>query len=1350
MPEIPQSVAVTFQNSGIVSKSTADEIAITAYARLSNVTTSLEGSLNSRYGFSRVASGLNNVPRGFSYLRHTNGAGYRYALADNGGTSQLYVANNSGGAYAAVTGGSGMHATNRPFFAVHTEVGSVSAPYLFFADGQVFRRVNPVLDSGYARNVGIPKPTAAATIVLASVTTTAIDAMETAASWTASNCTLSDVTGQTSNGMRIAVSGPSETGVASKNATVNLGAFNSSPIEFWLKFPTAADALAVQEVVISFSLGDTGYTTRFEKAVLPSELEPATQTGSTGRTQGYDERREEQRLFDAYDEGDLSDGQVAENPVSGPPGFGVFNRIRIPKDEFLRVGKSGTTAPTLTWASVQAIRIEVRTTSSASGTINVDVDEMLLRTQGELVGANYSYVYTYANTVTGSESDYSPAVDVPYPGADHDQYTLTFEVAPSVSPEAPFVDRIRLYRIGGTVEQYQKVTDVTYVAAAQATYTDNIPDTALGDVIDTDNQTPPAGVRGVAAHDERLWIWGATADAPNKLRFSKKNMVESFPEDFYMFIGNGSERILTCLPHDGELLVFTLNKVYRIPGSDEDTYRAVETNVNQSLRSPFGVVRGLNSVYMHCYDGIYEFPSGKKISEAINPVFHGEQINSIIPVAVSAAAQDAVAVGFADSKVYFSYPSTGQTANDKTVVYDVLYQRWHYYTYGVTQFFFEPDQNILIGGIPSCTGYAMRIDNGFADVTNASTDGIALVVETKDFDMGAPDREKRFIDLVADANAQAATITVEASFDGASYVTLGTITGSTRIQTVLPVPTSAGASQLARRMQLKLSGTTDPNATDLLRLYKVVPRFFMEPMRHRSYLTDWSDLGYEGTKIIRELHIEMDTFNQALTSIQVEVDGASPAGGLINAANGYTVTANGKTKFYYALGVDVKGSIVRLKVTPSGTNEVKVYNYEIRFIQEGDAITKFQSPWSDEGAPHQRKRFRKLLLEVDNIGSGAVTVDFQADNSSVTPVPATITSGQTGRRQFSFAMPIDTVGVLWRVVLTGAASTTFKAYKWWVEAIPEPFQEARFESQWSNYGTEGLKRARNLLVEADTGGSDVVVTVWMDGAALAGTFTLNTSTRQRKVFALPLDTLFKIGRITASSASNTPFTLYSHNVTYLDEAALDSTIQETQWADEGWPYLKLWRHFTINVENSTGSNATATLWLDGAATAQTFTIPSATGQRLYTFSFARDTIGKLARVVVTGVVTKLYKIQYVIERLPPDLIIHDSYESVLSFDRIKVLRRLWLSYKAPADITMTVYTDELLSYSHTVPASNPVSGYTKIKIDLPSAIKGKLIRLVMTSGTRFQVWWEQSEFEMMGLNPEDGFSRVRLEPPKTY
>lgn len=1040
MPREISSIPVSFANTGIVLRSTPDEIPLTAYKALVNVITDRENSISVRRGFHRLNKGLPTPPCSSYFLKDMNDRMWRYAVTGR----QLYVApvvdpvDNAiwplalGTDFAPVVGGWLLSAAAdpRPIFTTYTLVGYQMKPYMFMADGETFLKHSGGMD--LARRVGIPRPQPLISATSEANVGQMIEDFHVPGDWTGDNGTVTAVSGVPADGSKFTLvaggAGAVGGGYKAFPAIVDLGMTDvEETVEIWIQIPDDESALNCAQIVLSLGLsltpGDATFATRYERAIVVNPFEGATQDGSGGRTDTYDDvlpgsldrmtydnivsQREPQAL-EMIDPIDIPDPPppptTTPTPTPGPPPFqlppgtGVWNRLRFKKKDFKRVGESELTAPNLNWSTVSAIRVDIKINTAPTGGMNTIVwlDDFVRQITGTLYGVNYQWLYTYYDSRTDTESDYSDPINGPYPGAEYEQYRLKFPSCPDNVPPNPDPDKIRIYRIGGTISQYQLVDEIPFTPSAfPADYIDNIPDYLQGGVLEIDNQVPPEKVKGVAEYDNRLWIWGGhvggVLEPPNRLRFSKSVRVEHFPTNQFIYVGTGSEQIQKVMENDGELFVFTLTRVYRVTGSG-DVRSAASTPVNQGLKTPHALVRGTRSVYMYAYDGIYEFPSGRKISEPINQVFFNETVNEIAPIALG--RESLCAMAFWDSKVYFSYCATNDPAigNDRILVWDTIYERWHWYIYGAQSMYMEPENNILVGcnlvqwdsivdGLAANFNYSgpypMEMESGYADECVTGLRGIFWAVDTREYDLGYPDQEKRFIDLAVDADTQGTPILVQAGFDlsGAptdpGHDSIGNVVTNGRQRVILPILLGEGESKLATRIAIRILANTASDATAATRLYKIIHRILLEPPRHRTHVTDWSNYGSPGPKFFRELWVEYDSFGQPLSSIEVQVDQT------LRQVLDQVPANTGQMRRYFGLALDMKGTLARLKFVPLGDYEVKVYEHGFQVIPEPPLISTIQTPWSEEGWPYD-KLWKEVILDIDTAGV-PIGFDFWLD-----------------------------------------------------------------------------------------------------------------------------------------------------------------------------------------------------------------------------------------------------------------------------------------------------------------------------------------------------------------------------------
>jgi hypothetical protein len=182
---------------------------------------------------------------------------------------------------------------------------------------------------------------------------------------------------------------------------------------------------------------------------------------------------------------------------------------------------------------------------------------------GALAAGDYVFVYTYYNSVTGAESDPSPASTVLTIAASKKiNYTA---IATSANAQ---VNARKIYRslVGQAGEWFHVVTILDNVTT---TYTgDNVVLDDMGLPAEQTNAIPPTGITGMEIHQERLWLTDG-----RYLYFSELGLPESFNGTSILNINADDGYTITGLVSFGEiLLVMKQNAVYFISGSDEQSF----------------------------------------------------------------------------------------------------------------------------------------------------------------------------------------------------------------------------------------------------------------------------------------------------------------------------------------------------------------------------------------------------------------------------------------------------------------------------------------------------------------------------------------------------------------------------------------------------------------------------------------------------------------------------------------------------------------------------------------------------------------------------------------------------------
>lgn len=283
---------------------------------------------------------------------------------------------------------------------------------------------------------------------------------------------------------------------------------------------------------------------------------------------------------------------------------------------------------------------------------------------------DYNCKYTYVRKVDGvvvAESNPSPAGTVVTLADQKLNVAVT-------APDDEQVTHIRLYRTsaGGEVYNYDQEVEVgtTSFVSTQA-------DGALGDLIETDHDRPPAGTFVIGpAYDGTCFII-----KDNRLYYCKPKQPEYWPSDYYIEVSSIQLPGKTAVFYNGQLYYLTVNDIYYIQGSGNGTFFPLPMRAKTGAQSTRGAcaVAG-RGIYHVGHDGIYLFSSGAdtKITEdSLEPIFRGED------------AQDMPGIGNLErsmiwtygNHLYFCYASVGKVYSGNVIVMNLDNNRVNFYEY---------------------------------------------------------------------------------------------------------------------------------------------------------------------------------------------------------------------------------------------------------------------------------------------------------------------------------------------------------------------------------------------------------------------------------------------------------------------------------------------------------------------------------------------------------------------------------------------------------------------------------------------------------------------------------------------
>ena len=353
---------------------------------------------------------------------------------------------------------------------------------------------------------------------------------------------------------------------------------------------------------------------------------------------------------------------------------------------------------------------------------------------GDLSAGEYSYVYTFYDGTTGSESDPSPACAV-ISASDGDAIDLTNI---ETSGDSRVTSR-RLYRTiadGGT--RYLVATIPDNVVREHTDYT---PDEDLSIPVITDQGVPPSGDIVIASKNT-MFMAGDT-NYRNRLYFCIGDNPDNWPTLYFITAGYSGVKIQNACDLEGKIYLITQIGVVGLEGTTPDSYITHNTKagIGTYCRWSPAVVNG--GIYYLARDGVYKFDGVKatKISVAIDRIFE-DSPTSLYSVINRDQAPDVCIGACFSNRYYLIVPLkdiTGTTAN-KLLEYYPSEDQWRLIDTSLNDIFGDDARNVLYGsartefssGAPTSTVYSLL------DSDSGSTyDTPDPVITTKCFDITA-------------------------------------------------------------------------------------------------------------------------------------------------------------------------------------------------------------------------------------------------------------------------------------------------------------------------------------------------------------------------------------------------------------------------------------------------------------------------------------------------------------------------------------------------------------------------------------------------------------------------------------
>ena len=353
----------------------------------------------------------------------------------------------------------------------------------------------------------------------------------------------------------------------------------------------------------------------------------------------------------------------------------------------------------------------------------------------------------------------------------------------------------RIYRTTASGATYLQDQDI---ANATTTGTSTQADTALSDLVETDNDQPPVAYYGFI-HMETMFLLGDAAN-PHYLWFSKRFRPEQVPPANFIEIGNADDPLLCGGSIGGVCGVFTARTKYLINGNATTSYAGSESLSRRGIKAPNSLAFHDTGAIFMANDGVYitDFSSNdQSIAEEIEPLFYGKTVNGYDGFNWNAKHLFAGVVW--KNRYYLSVATGSNLTPNLLLVFSFDTKKWYWYDMPVTAMEYERDTEILCAGLVSGNTCALEM--------TATDEGSAITFEVETGDIVGEEgihALKLFLDATIDADTAGAAITVKI-YVGDTLKTTQTVTTTERKTVRLKLP--SGCLGTRGRFNITYSGS---------------------------------------------------------------------------------------------------------------------------------------------------------------------------------------------------------------------------------------------------------------------------------------------------------------------------------------------------------------------------------------------------------------------------------------------------------------------------------------------------------------------------------------------------------------
>lgn len=209
---------------------------------------------------------------------------------------------------------------------------------------------------------------------------------------------------------------------------------------------------------------------------------------------------------------------------------------------------------------------------------------------------------------------------------------------------------------------FASVNDKTYWANGIDT-----PQVYDGSTVAAIGGSPPANLDNVEIHANRAFYLQVNT---NYCIFSDAAAYETFGATSFLYIPSPktADPAFKMVSFQGNMVFFSKNTKHVLYGTDLASFNLRESPAKKGAISATAIVKDENFIYFMAPDGlVYRYNGGT------DQPLHGERVWAITKNMASGAA---VKMSIADRKLIISIRGSGKSANDRRLVYDIVYDEW--------------------------------------------------------------------------------------------------------------------------------------------------------------------------------------------------------------------------------------------------------------------------------------------------------------------------------------------------------------------------------------------------------------------------------------------------------------------------------------------------------------------------------------------------------------------------------------------------------------------------------------------------------------------------------------------------